>query len=1029
MFGGLTGPSVVNDTWEWNPTTNAWTQRTPSTSPSPRQVMAFTYDAARGRTVVWGGYDGSFLSDTWEWDGTNWQQVASGGPIPGRCGAAMVYDSQRQKCILFGGQGTTSFSNDVWEWNGSSWTQTFADNQTTAAPTPRFFHSMVYDSRQGRVVVFGGSRGTTTFADTWTWTPATATWTNLGTNGPSARAGCGMIYDERIDRTVLYGGENASSTALGETWLLEGSTWTLAPTTNPPAARRRHVMAFRPNAGKSILFGGQQTGNVLSESWELDTSSNAIFAPITMTSVATTGGPQGLQNHALAPLPAGGMLLFGGVTAIGAQPLTYSLSGTTFQPEYPKFSPVFRTEHTLMFDPIRQNNVLFGGKNPIGTPLAVTWIWANNAWSIAPTSTAPSARSGHTMVFDRQANVGLLFGGENGAGAALNDFWSWDGTNWSQLTPAALPPARARHSMAFDALRNRTVLYGGRNGATRLADVWEWNGANWTQADTTLQPSPRHGMGVAYDSVRNRTVLFGGRNNTFFRDTWELTNNPGPLNTGLGWSRRSTANAPSARNSTAMTFDPVRNRTMLFAGFDGGAVGQTWTFDGNDWTQQTPANTPSNRSGPAITFDTARGLAVLFGGFNNTQFHLSDTWEWNGTNWTQRTTATTPPGRMFSQLAFDSTRQRTVLFGGLGSAGNLGDTWEFNGTTWTNATPAGASPAARQGHMMCYDPARNVTVLFGGRDATAATNETWVWNGTAWQQLSPTNSPPAREGAGMVFDAARQRVVLFGGSTTLFASNYADTWEWDGTNWTQSSLVPAANRWNPSNRDGHSMAYDPRSERVLLFGGTTAAGPQQDAWSWDGSEWTRHLVQSGAIPSTRAGAQLVFDTVSNRMLLYGGGTDSSFNNDMWELSPPVFARAEPYGTPCIGSRGPLGLQVANYTLPVVGQTFQMEVTNIPVFAPAIGYYGFSNTLFNGVPLPLALDFVQFFGCFAYMSADRNVLLPAANNATGITVWNLPIPLDPAFLSMHVYFQALTLEFGGARRGTLTNGIDARIGDR
>ena len=1029
LFGGLNGTSVVNDTWEWNPTTNVWTQRTPSTSPSARQVMAFTYDAARGRTVVWGGYDGSFLLDTWEWDGTNWQQVASGGPIPGRCGAAMVYDSQRQKCILFGGQGTANFSNDVWEWNGSSWTQTFAGTLTSAAPSPRFFHNMVYDSRQGRVVVFGGTSGAATFGDTWSWTPFTATWANLGTTGPSARASCGMIYDDRIDRTVLYGGENASSTALGETWWLEGSTWTLAPTTNPPAARRRHVMALRPNASKSILFGGQQTGNVLSESWELDTSSIAIVAPITLTSLATTGGPQGLRNHTLTPLPAGGMLLFGGVTANGAQPLTYSLSGTTFQPEYPKFSPVFRTEHTLMFDPNRMNNVLFGGKDPIGTPLAVTWIWANNAWSIAPTSTAPSARSGHTMVFDRQANIGLLFGGENGSGAALNDFWSWDGTSWNQLTPAALPTARARHSMAFDALRNRTVIYGGRNGATGLADVWEWNGTNWTQVNTTLQPSPRHGMGMVYDAGRNRAVLFGGRNNTFFRDTWELSTNPDPLITGLGWSRRPTANSPSARNSTAMTFDLVRNRTMLFAGFDGGAIGETWTFDGVDWTQRTPVNSPPNRSGPAMTFDTARGVAVMFGGFSNTQSHLSDTWEWNGTNWTQRTTATSPPGRMFSQLAFDTTRQRTVAFGGLASAGTLGDTWEYNGTNWTNATPASASPSARQGHTMCFDPARNVTLLFGGRDAIGATDETWVWNGTAWQQLSPTNSPPPREGAGMVFDPARQRVVLFGGSTTLFTSNYSDTWEWDGTNWTQSSIIPANSRWNPGSREGQSMAYDPRSERVILFGGTTAAGPQQDAWSWDGTEWTRLSAQSVPIPSVRAGSQLVFDTVGNRMLLYGGGTDTSFNNDMWELRPPVFARAEPYGTPCIGSRGPLGLQVANYTLPVIGQTFQMEITNIPVFAPTIGYYGFSNTLFNGVPLPLALDFVQLFGCFAYMSADRNVLLPAANNATGIAVWNLAIPLDPVFLSVHVYLQALTLEFGGTRRGTLTNGIDARIGDR
>ena len=36
------------------------------------------YDAARGVTVLFGGYDGAnYLGDTWEWNGTSWTQVGT----------------------------------------------------------------------------------------------------------------------------------------------------------------------------------------------------------------------------------------------------------------------------------------------------------------------------------------------------------------------------------------------------------------------------------------------------------------------------------------------------------------------------------------------------------------------------------------------------------------------------------------------------------------------------------------------------------------------------------------------------------------------------------------------------------------------------------------------------------------------------------------------------------------------------------------------------------------------------------------
>ena len=43
-------------------------------------------------------------TDTWEWDGAKWKQVATEGP-GGRTHFAMVYDSTRKQVVGFGGLG------------------------------------------------------------------------------------------------------------------------------------------------------------------------------------------------------------------------------------------------------------------------------------------------------------------------------------------------------------------------------------------------------------------------------------------------------------------------------------------------------------------------------------------------------------------------------------------------------------------------------------------------------------------------------------------------------------------------------------------------------------------------------------------------------------------------------------------------------------------------------------------------------------------------------------------------------------
>ncbi|MBI5528052.1 MAG: hypothetical protein HY897_17100 [Deltaproteobacteria bacterium] len=119
MFGGNDG-SLRQDTWEWDGAVGTWTDRTPAgTKPSARNYHALAYDSARGRVVLFGGDDGSRRQDTWEWDGSAgmWIDRTPAGTKPSaRANHALAYDSARWKVVLFGGF-DGSYKQDTWEWD------------------------------------------------------------------------------------------------------------------------------------------------------------------------------------------------------------------------------------------------------------------------------------------------------------------------------------------------------------------------------------------------------------------------------------------------------------------------------------------------------------------------------------------------------------------------------------------------------------------------------------------------------------------------------------------------------------------------------------------------------------------------------------------------------------------------------------------------------------------------------------------------------------------------------------------------
>lgn len=229
-------------------------------------------------------------------------------------------------------------------------------------------------------------------------------------------------------------------------------------------------------------------------------------------------------------------------------------------------------------------------------------------------------------------------------------------------------------------------------------------------------------------------------------------------------------------------------------------------------------------------------------------------------------------------MAWDPIGLRTLQHGGLssGPTASNAETWSFDGTNWTQLSPA-TTPPNRWGHQLVTDTRRQRIVMFGGRSPslTATANDTWEWDGSDWTQVFPAASPAGRAFYAAAYDQRRGKTVIYGSQSTF---NGAETWEYDGSTWTQV-LTPTTFL----SRESPAMCYDAGRGVIVLFGGWYAASPATmyaDTWEYDGSDWTQRVTPT--IPIARYRASMVYDSARGRVVLYGGFGNGTALTDTWE---------------------------------------------------------------------------------------------------------------------------------------------------
>lgn len=340
MFGGRSGnatTTTLNALYEFDG--SAWTLKTAegaAGSPPTRGGACVAWDAGRDKLMVFGGDTGgatpTLLGDTWEWDPTTntWTDVTPMSSPAARRWAAMAYDPTSGGMVMFGGETAITSpasapSNETWLFAAGAWTQL----APTTVPPARRLHSLM--TRTGApfddVFLCAGDDASVTpvvrHLDAWRFTGgASGDWVRLNDGTvtvPHGTTANQAVYDSLRKRVVLQGGQGISvpNTAGGgqygdlyggspSTWCSEydclTNVWSLYGGatfgTNDPVIGRvsRYYAAFVPALGKVFKVSGQNSSGVGTITGTCEYQAVPVAA-----SVVTGSGCVGLSLAGVAP--------------------------------------------------------------------------------------------------------------------------------------------------------------------------------------------------------------------------------------------------------------------------------------------------------------------------------------------------------------------------------------------------------------------------------------------------------------------------------------------------------------------------------------------------------------------------------------------------------------------------------------------------------------------------------------------------------------------------------------------------------
>jgi hypothetical protein len=431
------------------------------------------------------------------------------------------------------------------------------------------------------------------------------------------------------------------------------------------------------------------------------------------------------------------------------------------------------------------------------------------------------------------------------------------------------------------------------------------------QVWTLAGPQSRHSHTAVFDPATEQMIIFGGQETstaTDLSDVWlgVTSTNQDDRFTQL----HPTGAGPKGRYGHVATYDPASNRMTIFGGAEGmpsPCANDVWVLEGANgngtasWLAETATGTaPAPRVYPAAAYDPTTDSMIVFGGNNCSTGYFNDAWVLSGANgeegtpaWRLLQTSGTPPtGRESASAVYDSVNNILTIYGGDSGGAGFGDVWLLshangNGGTsvWTELSPSGTAPEARTGQTAIYASATDRMTIFGGVNGGKTLTDSWVLTGangighSSWTEIETVGTAPSLSYQSAVYDSTSNDMYVFAGSSTadkLSTNSHAFTLV--GAN----GISNTGSKWilgGPAVRYSQSVYYDSSTNSLFVFGGQHSKtnldfNDYWQGWNVIGSsnlKWTV-IHPAGTVPSPRFGHTGLFDSGSDRMMIFGGAT-------------------------------------------------------------------------------------------------------------------------------------------------------------
>lgn len=137
----------------------------------------------------------------------------------------------------------------------------------------------------------------------------------------------------------------------------------------------------------------------------------------------------------------------------------------------------------------------------------------------------------------------------------------------------------------------------------------------------------------------------------------------------------------------------------------------------------------------------------------------------------------------------------------------------------------------------------------------------------------------------MAYDSESDKVILWGGQPNKKRTINPETWAFDFNTQTWQMIETEI---APSRGEG-PMAYDSQSDRIILFLGASILAPMKETWAYDFNTNTWKNMNPEVSPYAMLGARMVYDSESDRMILFGGNSETwsyDFDTNTWTPMEP-----------------------------------------------------------------------------------------------------------------------------------------------